>query len=470
MSTKTVLSGGLAAFLVLAAVSAEALPVFSRKYQTSCMTCHESFPRLNGIGEAFRVNGYQFVDDELYIKEEPVELGDEAYKRVWPNAVWPSDIPGPVPISFVVKSQLSVDPGNTGDSKTDFGFPEEVSLLGAGKLGSNLSFFLEVEFENGGDETETGIEGWLQFEDLFGPENAFNLRVGTMGMQEFGLFTARDHNRMTLNRYLYSGTRMPIPDAGGAARRGVIPFMPGDEIAAQDYRLASPQPGFELNGFGKNWRYAVGIVNGNDSIDDNNSDKDIYTQLTYKIGGRNFDGSALEGQAAQGGAQPWRDDSLTLAFFSYMGTGTVTVGEASEKDRFWRAGPGVRWKRKDLALNGGYILGENNNPYGSLDDQSVDFTSWFLEGEYVVFPWLTTTVRYEELQLDLATSGPGSMFIQPKQDQSRVVLSAKALLRANLSLTAEALFHTKDERATESPEGGSKSDNDQLLLGMNLAF
>ena len=44
---------------------AEAIPVFSRKYQTSCITCHTIFPQLNPFGEAFRRNGYQFPDSSV---------------------------------------------------------------------------------------------------------------------------------------------------------------------------------------------------------------------------------------------------------------------------------------------------------------------------------------------------------------------------------------------------------------------
>ena len=30
-----------------------AIPAFSRKYQTSCTTCHNNYPELNDFGEAF---------------------------------------------------------------------------------------------------------------------------------------------------------------------------------------------------------------------------------------------------------------------------------------------------------------------------------------------------------------------------------------------------------------------------------
>ena len=66
---------------LILADEAGAMPVFARKYRTSCMTCHEAFPRRNAVGEAFRLNGFRFEDDEIYCKEPPVEMGDEAYKR-----------------------------------------------------------------------------------------------------------------------------------------------------------------------------------------------------------------------------------------------------------------------------------------------------------------------------------------------------------------------------------------------------
>lgn len=39
--------------------TAAAVPSFSRKYQTSCLTCHTVYPVLNPFGEAFRRNGYR---------------------------------------------------------------------------------------------------------------------------------------------------------------------------------------------------------------------------------------------------------------------------------------------------------------------------------------------------------------------------------------------------------------------------
>ena len=84
--TRLILCFGTAALLWVAATEVLAVPTFARRYSTSCATCHQAYPRLNAVGESFRLMGYQFVDDERYRKQPPVEIGDEAYKRLWPKA------------------------------------------------------------------------------------------------------------------------------------------------------------------------------------------------------------------------------------------------------------------------------------------------------------------------------------------------------------------------------------------------
>jgi hypothetical protein len=46
--------------LVAVAPPAAAIPVFARKYGTSCQTCHTIYPKLTPFGEAFRRNGFRF--------------------------------------------------------------------------------------------------------------------------------------------------------------------------------------------------------------------------------------------------------------------------------------------------------------------------------------------------------------------------------------------------------------------------
>ncbi|HEU4400657.1 MAG TPA: hypothetical protein VFT43_01000, partial [Candidatus Polarisedimenticolia bacterium] len=84
--------------LLVSTVPAGAVPVFSRKYGTSCQTCHTIFPKLNPFGQAFRLNGYRMPKEtEDQIKQQPVSLGSESYQKIWPKMVAPSDLPGFAP-------------------------------------------------------------------------------------------------------------------------------------------------------------------------------------------------------------------------------------------------------------------------------------------------------------------------------------------------------------------------------------
>lgn len=471
--------------------SAWAVPTFARKYKTSCATCHKAFPTLNAVGEAFRLNGFKFTDDELYRKREPVEMGDEAYKRLWPKSLWPSDIPLDLPLAVIVRSDFEIDTGGTKDARTNFAFPRNTKLLGAGAFGDNISFFAEIQFDRSGGghgggghgddmeepATATAVEGWVQFEDLFGRENLFNIRVGSIGMHELGLFTARNHNRMTVNTYLYSSWSVPSPH-----HEDIEPLL--DPLVGAEGSLESnafsfmlhAQPGIELNGFGKRWRYALGVLNGNgDEFEDNNSDKDVYFQFAFKFGGLGFDGSGAatkEGELpTAGGDQPWHDDGLTLSVFGYRGVGQVLAkgdaGEVDDKDIFWRLGVGAEGRYKDLTVRTGVVLGENDDPYGPLTTDSVGSTAWFVEADYFVYPWLIPTVRYETLKLDMPSGIDG---IQEDQDRQRVIVGFKALLRANVSLTVEGRFHVEDERFTKAETKAGRNDDDQIVFSVQIGF
>src|SRR5204862_125684 len=81
-------------WVMLASVpKTSAIPAFSRKYQTSCTTCHNNYPELNDFGEAFKKNGFKFPkDDEVFVKEPPVLLGSKAQREAFPGAVYPGEI------------------------------------------------------------------------------------------------------------------------------------------------------------------------------------------------------------------------------------------------------------------------------------------------------------------------------------------------------------------------------------------
>src|SRR5262245_25939748 len=62
-------------FLLAAAEPGWTLPIFARRYGTSCTTCHVMPPKLNAFGIAFRNNGYRIpLNEEKFIEAPDVAL------------------------------------------------------------------------------------------------------------------------------------------------------------------------------------------------------------------------------------------------------------------------------------------------------------------------------------------------------------------------------------------------------------
>jgi hypothetical protein len=465
-----------AGILLFSAAEAFAIPTFARRYATSCATCHVAYPRLNSVGESFRLMGYQFPDDERYRKVQPVELGDEAYKRLWPKALWPSHIPGRSPLSLITRFMVEADLDGTRNANTTFLLPEEVELVWAGNLGDNISFYgdiIALQKDFGGQDPDSWVtlKAWLQFQSLFGRDNAFNLRIGTVGTQTMGLFTARDANIYSTHFYTYTSWFLPPPNLEQAGL---------SEFRGNNFNI-SPQQGIELNGVGRRWFYALGIANGNmnepfGSVPEsdisfvgagrNSDNKDLYGHLAYKIGGTPWDRSREPpSDTLSTGAQFWRDDALVLSLYGYSGTadlktvdldGNVWEGE----DDFWRLGVGFQHRIKDVHWSLLYIAGSDDDPYGNLSDQAVDNTTWHAEVLGFVYPWWILYGRYESLEMDLPDDVPG---LNPNQDIDKVVAGTKLMIRPNIFCNVEYTFYPEGEELWEGLD-------QTLFLLLSVAF
>lgn len=401
-----------------------AIPTFARKYRTSCNTCHVAYPKLNAFGESFRVNGFQIPEgDEAYIKEEPVSLGAPAWKKVWPEAVWPGTIPGPVPLS--VRTIFDVNQnGKTNETRTQFDFPHEIEILMAGLLGKDIPFFAEVAFEGGA----TSTNAWLGFYNLFEGtvgQRALNLKIGNIALNPFP--TANDDLRIGKNHYLYTWSFSSADSTNGFK-------------LADDYTPA----GVELNGIvASRLAYRAGIVNGNTA-----ADKDKYVALRYKLGGTPFDRSAPNtpdalDTAVQGKASGfWVDNALELNLFSYFGR-TNVVGN---RDRFKRWGLGLRDTYENLSLTSGLILGENSDPYGSNSTEGASSQTWFVETSYVAYPWFIPVLRYETLDVSVPTD-----YAATNLSQGRFVPSLIFQIRPNVKLVAESRIYGRYKQSLNRP-------------------
>ncbi|MGE5245694.1 MAG: hypothetical protein ACM3SQ_15840 [Betaproteobacteria bacterium] len=438
---------GVLIILAATAIPARAVPAFARKYQTSCQTCHIVFPKLNAFGEAFRLRGYRMPGEtEEMVKEPPVSLGAPAYKRLWPQSVWPGAISPSVPLAVNVKladvntSALN-DDGSVTTVNNDLQFPQELNIFGAGTLGDHVSYFSEVTFgQNPDGSVEVEIEhANVAFDSPFGPEDAFHVRIGKIapnladGFQE--MWIATDAGIDSLFAY------NPIGAQGGTG-------LGGDELTPPSISLPALVNGIEAYGIVRHRAMWVGgVVNGigPSSTDttgrfDGNNAKDVYARFDYKVGGMGLDGDT--------GGQPyvpeknWRDNSLRVGVFAYRGDGAgidfpTTTADGVDTNiqdmHFLRTGVYASVFYQDLNVFGAYLHGTDSlnllDPGTSelLGTIEPSYHAFFTQADYVIYPWLQASARYE-------TVTPGDRTVPSLRTG---VLSLSALVRANVKAMLE---------------------------------
>jgi hypothetical protein len=431
----------LALFLGLA-VPARGFPVFARKYQTSCVTCHTVYPKLNAFGQAFRLNGYRMPKEtEDQIKQRPVSLGSEAYKRVWPEAVWPNELPGNAPLAVNVKMaslySSSYDPalGKT-VTHNDFQFPQEVNLFAAGTLGEHMSFMAELTHaENPDGSAGTEIEhARLGFESLFGPEHAFNIRIGKFapnlydGFQEMWLMTNNGVDTLfNYNPVGFKGGTGILDDAAGivslpARVRGIEAYGVLNHRFFYTFGVSSKiAPGANTPVSGPGAIESTGTANGNFN---NNSHKDFYFRFDYKFGGMGLDGDT---EGVQLPPENWREKSFRVGVLGLKGngtdidflttdpTGTLTDPAGSfhmQDTSYTRTGLFASWTYSDLNVFGVYLNGKDTLELRSADNLTVlssndrTYKAYFVQADYVIAPPFHISARYEKLT-------PGDTTVQP---------------------------------------------------------
>ncbi len=384
---------------------ATAIPAFARKYRTSCTTCHVAIPKRNAFGEAFRRNGYQIpAGDERYIKEEPVSIGAEAWKEMWPDAIWPGAIPGTFPLSAYVHQRFVFD--NPNDDK-EFDAPHEVELLIGNTLGRNIGFFGEwVAFEKG--QNAPGLKRFfIQFSNLFEKslKKGFSLRVGRF---EPGIADGyKDADRITMEHPITLDYRV---------------------ISA--FRIRDAQSGFEIAGVPhRAFEYVLGLVNGQGvTVNDPNNDKDLYARVGFKFGGMGLEGSGGPEGEELPIADNYVDNSVMVGFYGYWGRATLAdVKKVTYDNDFTRFGVDARVNFGRTYLLAGLVRGNDENPFNTTQ-RNVDSTAWFVELDRVFKPWVLGVLRYERLEID------------GKPDVTQLVPNLTFLARANIRLTLEAFI------------------------------
>jgi hypothetical protein len=219
------------------------IPIFARKYNVSCFTCHTAFPTLNEFGQRFKANGYQI----------PATLED--------IPIWDSN---QLPIAAVAHSAYEdakvTDHTVEAASEKTTGFADTgVDVLSGGTLTKHVSYFVGLPIEEGEVEVEQSLI--ILNNLLSSPTTWVNVKIG-----KFFLDTPFAENLMVAGAPNQTLFLSPVEEG----------FAPG-----------APQLGAAVMGLftkvGGGLRYEAGIFNGNNISSDNNRAKDFYARVTQGV-------------------------------------------------------------------------------------------------------------------------------------------------------------------------------------------
>jgi len=448
-----------AVLAVIAPISANGIPAFSRQYQTSCATCHIDFPKLNDFGKAFKDAGFKFPkDDETYLKVPAVLLGAAAQKDVWPKgAIWPGEIPGFSPIGLRMNTYFQVTSGNRDRFNalatpgtvppfipaTDFetGF---FSIFTAGNFGSDVAFWVDDDISVSGDNSAGSLgDGYLKFVNVGRvfhlPTDALTFRAGQFEL-DLPFTQARAYD---LSPY----------DIYSEANIGVINTLTGQQNVANQFTFAGVGKGIELSGGHQTggYHYSVAVIdqntsgvaqssntspyvpsatggaNGGIGFASDSSAKAVYTRFSYRFNLERDPESRKQIQAA-GPTGPRDHTYLNFGGFYLHGNsrqgfvGMVASGTnntlVTAYEPYYRAGGDFSFNYRKLNIYGLYMHARDNNllpvdasgnvillPLSSSGPLPVRFVSGvparfsggFVQADYLLLPWVLTYMRWDSV-------------------------------------------------------------------------
>ncbi|MGB8496139.1 MAG: hypothetical protein WCE53_17200 [Candidatus Acidiferrum sp.] len=478
--TGLVMAGAVIWMVLASAPKSNAIPAFSRKYQTSCTTCHNNYPELNDFGEAFKKNGFKFPkDDDVFVKQDPVLLGAKAQKEAFPEAVYPGEIPGTLPIAFRYEGNFNWNakqpaPVVTGGGyipRTDLFVPNTFTIISAGSFGPNLSFWIDDDISAGASGANGGLgDGWLKYNDLGRifhlPTNFLNVRFGQF---ELDLpFTQARTPYLSGYDVFSEAAVAPGPVCGGVVTQC--------QTANNPFILGTPQRGIEFGGYADNgnFNWSVAYTDGTNSAYGTTTDlvtrntKDVYLRTYYKFN-LERDPESRHGIQAAGPTGPRDHTSIRVGAFYYHGTNQQNFGNTTYplvgtiNEPFYRAGGDLRFKYRKLELFAVGLVGHDNNH--TVDTEAgtiasapaVTFTGGFVGGNYWIYPWLIATMRYDFVNSPSDFANGVSRY----QTRNAFRPGYQILLRANIKILGEY------DRAWQPASYGNDASGNPLFYRPN---
>ncbi|MEW6354324.1 MAG: hypothetical protein AB1469_08540 [Pseudomonadota bacterium] len=240
---------------------AQAMPVFARQYNLTCVTCHAAFPRLNSFGKDFIANNYRLPN----WRETTADVGDEmlALPKFPPLALRAQ--------AYVTGRQgEEIDPvtGPTGnDADFDFQAPYLIKLLSSAPLSEHITYYFYGIFaEKGANGTTTIEDAWFRHDDLFG--SGVGAQLGQFQLSD--LMFPRE-TRLTVQDF------MPYRLAGVTYDRGILFDR---DVGPLSLALGAVNG----NGIDQNFNVNSPGFNRPDRLFDNDRDKSVFGRIGADVG------------------------------------------------------------------------------------------------------------------------------------------------------------------------------------------
>lgn len=321
---------------------AQATPAFARKFNAACTMCHAPLPpRLNNLGLTFRRLGYRLPDTDA---EGRLVLQEKGARSL-------SDI-------YALIGDIRLE--NSRGGKTPLSL-HEVELVGAGTLGSHLSFVTEVAWEAGEFAIE-GYEGQL----LFGrPGRNFTARFGLVNPLLWDKF---GHQRLGVSRAHLLNRRVPVGPFVG--------FRPRDSQEGVELGLNFTSLGAQ-GGAMRSTFLSVGVYNGltpqGNELGEVDDSKDVMAQALHLWG-----------------------ESHTIGVL--WARGRVTgIGPLGFQDTYNRWGVfGNYALRSGTDVLAGFMEGRDESTDSTIG--RISSRSWFLELTQKLTPRVNAFVRYDQFE------------------------------------------------------------------------
>ena len=313
-------------FISILSTDVLAIPAFARKYNMSCKTCHEPFPKLKPYGNEFAGNGFQLQD-----KDAPryyVDTGDDYLSLI-----------RDVPLAMRLEGYVTYNQGNT--EQPDFTAPIVFKLLSGGAITTDISYYVYYILESG--EPGKIEDAWFMFNNLFNTELDF-----TIGQFQVCDPLFKRELRLTKDDYYIYKVKPGYSDVDLTYDRGIM--------------LAY--------GFDTGTNLTLEVVNGNGIGEafpsgdfDNDKYKNPFLSISQDVG-----------------------DNLRIGAMGYWGKEEQEYYDLNEEEylypqnELWMLGADATIDFEPLQLNVQYIFRNDNNPYFYyMDPEKVETQGGFPE-------------------------------------------------------------------------------------------